>query len=66
MHSLSISFSFSAWVIPTLISFLSIFAAWFFTRKEDGMFAGIGFLIALVPALFVCSVAWISYSIFLL
>jgi hypothetical protein len=55
MHS--ISFSFAAWVIPTVLTVLSLLAAWAFTRKNDVLFAGMGFWLG--PALFVSLCAWV-------
>ena len=60
---MELTITFGAWVIPAVITLISIvWAMW--PDYGDGMLAGIGNVILLVPALFVSMLSWIVYAIF--
>jgi hypothetical protein len=47
------------WMIPTMITILTMLAAWIFGQDNGGYLSGIGVLILLVPALLISITAWI-------
>lgn len=62
-----VTISFHGWMIPVLITVLSIgYALFIYDDGTSGYFSGIGNLLMLIPALFVSGIAWFVYAIFLL
>jgi hypothetical protein len=59
------TFTIGTWIIPTLITIISIVWAYIWGMKDDngGYLSGLGVIFALVPALFVSCVAWIIYAV---
>jgi hypothetical protein len=55
--------SFPLWVIPLVITIISLFWAIYCVDDGGGFFSGLGNILALVPALFISMIAWIIYAV---
>jgi len=56
--------TFAIWWIPTIITFCALFWALVLVKDSGGMFGGLDKLFALIPALFISMISWITYAIF--
>jgi hypothetical protein len=59
-----ITISFYSWMIPTAITLIGLFWAFFIVDDGGGMLSGISNIMALVPVLFISMIAWIIWGIF--
>jgi hypothetical protein len=53
-----------SWMIPTAITLIGLFWAFFIVDDGGGMLSGISNIMALVPVLFISMIAWIIWGIF--
>ena len=47
------------WAIPLIFTIFCFWLAWFKTRHDSGLFAGLGLLFMLVPASLASMLSWI-------
>lgn len=59
-----ITITLGIWIIPLIITILSICWALFYVDGGEGMLSGLANLLALIPALFISLIAWIIWGIF--
>ena len=57
-----IKITFGSWLIPTIITFSSLFWALFIVKDNGGYMSGISNIFSLVPALFVSCISWILWG----
>lgn len=60
---MTITISFSWWMIPTLVTVLSMLWALYWPADDSGLGGGIVRLFMLVPALAVSLIAWVIFAI---
>lgn len=60
-----ITITFAGWMIPLLITFISVGYVVFIYDEGGGMFSGLMNLFLLIPALGISLIAWIGYVIWI-
>lgn len=53
------------WTVPTFTTIISIFWALYYVDKGKGYFSGLDNVLALIPAMFISLISWITYAMFI-